>query len=120
MGGAIGLESEEGKGTFTVTIPVRRSGKKGRKKSRGRYPVTTDSGYTILVIDDDPNAQDMMKKFLEKQKYDIIQATNGEDGLQLAAKHRPDLITLDVMMPEMDGWEVLAALQANDELKTYL
>ena len=39
--------------------------------------VTADSGYTILVIDDDPNAQDMMKKFLEKQKYDIIQATNG-------------------------------------------
>ena len=117
MGGAIGLESEEGKGTtFTVTIPVRVVEKKNESKGL-EDEVTTDSGYTILVIDDDPNAQDMMKKFLEKQKYDIIQATNGEEGLQLAAKHRPDLITLDVMMPEMDGWEVLAALQANDDTK---
>ena len=117
MGGAIGLESEEGKGTtFTVTIPVYVVEKKDESKGL-EDEVTTDSGYTILVIDDDPNAQDMMKKFLEEQKYDIIQATNGEEGLQLAAKHRPDLITLDVMMPEMDGWEVLAALQANDDTK---
>ena len=117
MGGAIGLESEEGKGTtFTVTIPVKVVEKKNESKGL-EQEVTTDSGYTILVIDDDPNAQGMMKKFLEKQKYVIIQATNGEEGLQLAAKHRPDLITLDVMMPEMDGWEVLAALQANDDTK---
>ena len=53
----------------------------------------------------------IMKKFLLKKKYDFIQATSGHDGTRLAAKHRPDLITLDVMMPEMDGWEVLAALQ---------
>ena len=117
MGGAIGLESEEGKGTtFTVTIPVEVVEK--RVESDGlKQEVATDADYTILVIDDDPNAQDMMKKFLQKQNYVIIQATNGEEGLQLAAKHKPDLITLDVMMPEMDGWEVLAALQANDVTK---
>ena len=47
----------------------------------------------------------------------ILQAKTGEDGLKLAAEHLPDVITLDVMMPEMDGWEVLAALQANDVTK---
>ena len=117
MGGAIGLESEEGKGTtFTVTIPAEVVEK--RVENDGlKQEVATDADYTILVIDDDPNAQDMMKKFLQKQNYVIIQATNGEEGLQLAAKNKPDLITLDVMMPEMDGWEVLAALQANDITK---
>ena len=71
----------------------------------------------MLVIDDDDNAQDMMRKFLEKQDCSILQAKTGEDGLKLAAEHLPDVITLDVMMPEMDGWEVLAALQANDVTK---
>ena len=46
-----------------------------------------------------------------------MQATSGKDGLVLAAKHIPDLITLDVMMPEMDGWEVLTALQNNEKTK---
>ena len=66
---------------------------------------------------DSVNAQDMMRKFLAKQNVSIIQAKSGEDGLKLAAKHLPDVITLDVMMPEMDGWEVLASLQANDVTK---
>ena len=79
--------------------------------------ISKDAGYTILVIDDDDNAQDMMRKFLEKQDFTILQAKTGEDGLNLAAQYMPDAITLDVMMPEMDGWEVLAALQANEKTK---
>ena len=76
-----------------------------------------DSDYKVLVIDDDDNAQDMMRKFLEKQNVSILQAKTGEDGLKLAAELLPDVISLDVMMPEMDGWEVLAALQANEVTK---
>jgi len=118
MGGDINLTSEEGKGTtFTVTIPLVVVDKK-KKKSEVITDVAHDNDYTILVIDDDDNAQDMMKKFLEKQDFSILQATTGEGGLKLAAEHMPDLITLDVMMPEMDGWEVLAALQANEITKT--
>jgi len=59
----------------------------------------------------------LMKKFLLKENYMILQATSGHDGLDMAAKHLPDLITLDVMMPEMDGWEVLTALQNNENTK---
>jgi len=117
MGGKIDLTSEQNKGTtFSVTIPLNVVDSKVSNESieQGK---DGDAGYTILVIDDDDNAQDMMKKFLEKQDYAILQAKNGEDGLKLAAEHKPDLITLDVMMPEMDGWEVLAALQSNDGTK---
>jgi CheY-like chemotaxis protein len=117
MGGKIDLTSEQNKGTtFSVTIPLNVVDSKVSNESMEQGK-DGDAGYTILVIDDDDNAQDMMKKFLEKQDYAILQAKNGEDGLKLAAEHKPDLITLDVMMPEMDGWEVLAALQSNDGTK---
>tara|TARA_B100000676_G_C17677453_1_gene629622 strand:- start:32 stop:727 length:696 start_codon:yes stop_codon:yes gene_type:complete len=58
-----------------------------------------------------------MKKFLIKENYNVLQATSGKDGLDLASKYQPDIITLDVMMPEMDGWEVLSSLQSNDNTK---
>ena len=58
-----------------------------------------------------------MKKFLIKENYNVIQSTSGKDGLTLAKEHLPNLITLDVMMPEMDGWEVLTALQSDQKTK---
>ena len=117
MGGEINLKSKEGKGTtFTVTIP---KVVKELKEDTSKLTTTidTENPYTILVIDDDDNAQDMMKKYLQKQSISILQAKSGEEGLKLALEHMPDAITLDVMMPEMDGWEVLSALQANDKIK---
>ena len=118
MGGGITLSSVINEGTtFTVTIPkVVIDPKRLKEKQKENNPTTTDS-FTILVIDDDPNAQELMKKFLLKENYMVLQATSGHDGLDMAAKHLPDLITLDVMMPEMDGWEVLAALQNNETTK---
>ena len=91
--------------------------KKLKEEAEENTPTTTEGSFTILVIDDDPNAQELMKKFLLKENYMVLQATSGHDGLDMAAKHLPDLITLDVMMPEMDGWEVLAALQNNETTK---
>ena len=90
---------------------------KPKEEPEENSQTTTEASFTILVIDDDPNAQELMKKFLLKENYMVLQATSGHDGLDLAAKHLPDLITLDVMMPEMDGWEVLAALQNNETTK---
>ena len=118
MGGDINLKSKEGEGTtFTVTIPTKVSDPKKQDIVQNTEITNVDSGYTVLVIDDDDNAQDMMRKFLEKQNVSILQAKSGEDGLKLAAEYMPDAITLDVMMPEMDGWEVLTALQANEATK---
>jgi len=75
------------------------------------------SGSTILVIDDDPEAIDIIRRFLEKDGYNVVTASCGEQGLRLAHECRPDAITLDVMMPEMDGWSVLRALKADPVLR---
>jgi len=116
MGGSIDLQSEKGQGTsFIVTIPVVVVDKKAIVEDVKESDVK--DGFSVLVIDDDDNVLDMMKRFLEKQDYAVLQAKSGEQGLQMAVKYVPDVITLDVMMPEMDGWEVLAAMQGNDATK---
>jgi signal transduction histidine kinase/CheY-like chemotaxis protein len=119
MGGGIDLSSKINEGTtFIVSIPkVVIDPKKIKDQIEDIEVKTENNSFTILVIDDDANAQELMKKFLIKESYNVLQATSGPSGLDLAAKHLPDLITLDVMMPEMDGWEVLAALQSNEITK---
>ena len=117
MGGMIDVTSVEGEGTtFTVTLPKVVTDDTF-DLNQPSSEQSDDKDYTVLVIDDDDSAQDMMKRFLEKQGYSVIQAKSGEMGLKLATEHMPDLITLDVMMPEMDGWEVLNTLQSNERSK---
>jgi CheY-like chemotaxis protein len=75
---------------------------------------TTPSGAsTVLVIDDDAAVRDLMARFLGKEGFRVVAAAGGEEGLQLARELTPDVITLDVLMPGMDGWSVLAALKAD-------
>ncbi len=117
MGGMIDVTSVKGEGTtFTVTLPKVVTDDTF-DLNQPSSEQSDDKDYTVLVIDDDDSAQDMMKRFLEKQGYSVIQAKSGEMGLKLATEHMPDLITLDVMMPEMDGWEVLNTLQSNERSK---
>jgi CheY-like chemotaxis protein len=71
---------------------------------------------TILVIDDDETTCDMLRRTFEKAGYRVAVATRAEDGLKLARSVKPDAITLDVMMPGMDGWSVLRTLKADGEL----
>ena len=68
---------------------------------------------TILVIDDDPTIHDLVKRFLVKQGFEVLTANSGAEGIRLARIVQPEAITLDVMMPGMDGWSVLTALKAN-------
>ena len=63
---------------------------------------------TILVIDDDPTVSELMKRQLTKTtSYNVVIASNGKDGVKLAREIKPNLITLDILMPEMDGFQVL-------------
>ena len=73
-------------------------------------------GCTVLVIDDDPEARDIIERFLKKDGFEVMTAASGEEGLRIAHRIKPAAITLDVMMPDMDGWSVLRALKADPDL----
>ena len=124
LGGSIHVESKLGKGShFTVRLPAHISFEKLEKSTIPRGSETlirspelpTDSGV-LLVIDDDKSVREFLEVYLSKIGYQVVGAENGIDGLKLAKKLRPDAITLDVMMPGMDGWEVLSKLKADPDL----
>ncbi|MCH6588731.1 MAG: response regulator, partial [Proteobacteria bacterium] len=71
---------------------------------------------TVLVIDDDPNVRDLLSRHLDKSGYRVATASAGADGLKRAREIQPDAITLDVLMPGMDGWAVLTALKDDEAL----
>ena len=119
MGGDVIVESEVGKGsTFTIQLPAKVSDPKTQPTQL--LPLKSEllqvGAKTVLVIDDDPTVHDLMQRFLTKEGFQVASALNGEEGLALAKKLQPDAITLDVMMPSMDGWAVLSALKVDPEL----
>lgn len=126
LGGNLNVRSQPGKGsTFTIRIPVNLPGTKPQpvpaetatKKvvSAGRV-IKGQSGATILVIDDDQEACEIIKRNLTKDGFSVVTASSGEQGLRLARELQPAAITLDVLMPNMDGWSVLRALKADPVL----
>jgi two-component system alkaline phosphatase synthesis response regulator PhoP len=72
---------------------------------------------SILIIDDDEDIRDLLAYNLKKEGYEVDIASNGAEGIELAKKNLPDLVLLDVMMPEMDGIEVCEILRSNDKTK---
>ena len=81
-----------------------------------RGPAVAVPGSTVLVIDDDRLVRDLLRRFLQKEGLKVAMASSGEEGLRLARELRPSLITLDVVMPGMDGWAVLRELRADPDL----
>jgi CheY-like chemotaxis protein len=69
-----------------------------------------------MLCDDDPNARDLLAATVRREGYRVIEATDGETALALAREWHPEIITLDVLMPRMDGWAVLTALKSDPEL----
>jgi len=69
----------------------------------------------VLVVDDDPNVQEILREFLSAKGYEIITAGDGAEGLRRVKEERPHLILLDIQMPKMDGLEVLRQLRQIDK-----
>jgi len=139
MGYDLGVESEVGKGsTFSIQLaeeaPARpedegsgggesaeaapdegargRGIRKSREDGRSRIPE-----FKVLVIDDEADSRIVMKHYLRDFGCEVVTASSASEGIELARKTDPDLITLDLMMPEMDGWETLRALKDDPELR---
>jgi CheY-like chemotaxis protein/anti-sigma regulatory factor (Ser/Thr protein kinase) len=108
MGGDIIVESRPGAGTtFTFTAPI-------EAPPGQELPAPVAAGepapVTVLVVDDDESSRELSKRILQREGYNVITADNGITGLSLAREHLPGVIVLDVVMPGMDGWQVLRAL----------
>ena len=117
MGGDISVESTHGKGTaFHVDLPAFVSELEAAPAAEMSKTTAGKSRRVILVIDDDPDAAAILGRGLSKNGYDVLTAGNGKEGLELARKMLPAAITLDVMMPGMDGWSVLTELKADPTL----
>src|SRR5262245_50841431 len=106
----------------TIAYPLGRRGRPDMTRSETRnspasaaqqQATATQRKRTILVVDDDKDIVDLITYNLQRNGYDVLCALNGTEALELATKHLPDLVVLDLMLPGIDGTEVARRLKSD-------
>jgi len=123
MGGEVTVDSALGQGSvFTVLLPCNLqedeelAAEADSQAALFETAPATGEAPTVLVIDDDRIFRELLLRFLEKDGFRVITASDGTEGLRLAREHRPALVTLDIVIPGLDGWGVLKGLKADRDL----
>lgn len=120
LGGGIGVDSTPGEGScFFVELPVDAiAGDEEDLAPSATAEATEREGtHLVLVIDDDPDARTLTARALRQEGCSVIEAGSGNEGLRLATERKPDVIVLDLVMPEVDGWTVLSVLKDNPDTR---
>jgi signal transduction histidine kinase len=123
MNGTISVVSEPGMGSiFTVRIPAEVTEPKLQRQtgiyrvSRPSVPIPIVASSRVLLIDDDATTRDLVQRMLAKDGVEMLYAATGQEGLRIATEQRPDVILLEVLLPDQDGWAVLTAITTKLEL----
>jgi signal transduction histidine kinase/DNA-binding response OmpR family regulator len=119
-GGTVAVESAEGKGSrFAIWLPMRAPDEVARAAARVRIPTRASiaGARVALMVEDDLKSADLIRVQLEAEGFTVVHALTAEEALVLAVQQPVALITLDIMLPSMDGWEFLAQLKQMPKLK---
>ncbi|MFZ2066165.1 MAG: PAS-domain containing protein, partial [Xanthobacteraceae bacterium] len=121
LGGSIEVKSKPAQGsTFIIVLPDRATKVMAEDGLDGDHPAVrhepVPGDIHVLVVDDDPAVHDVLAATLGKEGYQIAHAEDGIEALHLMRTHPPDVVTLDVMMPKMDGWSVLGIMKSEPQL----
>ncbi|MBI3553320.1 MAG: response regulator [Elusimicrobia bacterium] len=119
LGGRISVESELGRGTtFAVDMAAAVAPQDPLVPAAVPELVSASPKKILLAVDDDPEVLRLLRDSLQGTGYTMVGASSGEEGLALARKIKPFVITLDIMMPHRDGWSVLQSLKNDPELRS--